>query len=184
MSKHKEIATPSFTEAAKRPEYERAVADLEKLCGKRRRPMKEAKGGFVLCLDAAKAKSFKLEKINADFLKRGCYVFDTEAGRDKNRIGILPTADKYDVILALGTNGVNWDLETQDIISWLRRLEKEQPFILTGISWEHVSGRFTTKIKQPEKLAMRLLEFAPDVGDPICMENELRNSAGFWLWWT
>lgn len=184
MSKTKKTKTPSFTEAAKRPEYELAVAALEKICGKRRRPLKEASGGFLLYLDAGKAKSFKLEKVHTDFLKRGCYVFDTDPGCEKNCIAILPTADKYDVILAMGTDGTNWGLKPRDIVAWLRRLEKEQPFIVTGVSGEHVSGRFTTKIKQPEELAMRMLEFCPNLDSPDAVEAELRKSRGFWLWWT
>ena len=82
------------------------------------------------------------------------------------------------------TNGINWDLETPDIAAWLRRLEKEQPFVLTGISSEHVSGRFTTKIKQPEKLAMRILEFCPNLDSLDAIEDDLRITRGFWLWWT
>jgi hypothetical protein len=184
MPKNKRNSTPSFSEAAKRPEYVRAIAELEKLCGKRRRPISEANGGFALYLDSAKARSFKLEKVHTDFIKRGCYVFDMDPGREKNCIGILPTIDKYEVILALGTSGANWGLEPQDIVRWLRRLEKEQPFILTGISAEHVSGRFTTKVKRPEELAWRMIEFSPDLESPVPIERELRKSGEFWLWWT
>jgi len=184
VNKTKRNANPSFTEAAKRPDYEQAVAELEKLCGKKRRPLPEAKGGFALHLDPAKARAFKLEKVHTDFLKRGFYVFDTDPGREKCRIAILPTTDKYDAVLAMGTNGVNWGREPRDIVTWLRRLEKDQPFVLTGVSCEHVSGRFTTRVKSPEELAIRIFEFSPDLGDPVDTEKELRKSGQFWLWWT
>jgi hypothetical protein len=78
------------TPAASTVEFEQAVKELEKLCGKRRQPLKEAKGGFAFHLDAPKARSFKLDQVHADFRKRGCFVFDTDPAREKTRIAILP----------------------------------------------------------------------------------------------
>src|SRR5262245_15986403 len=106
--------------------FKSAVADLEKLCGSKARPLKDAKGGFMCTLHPSKKKSFKLEKVQADFLKRGAFVVNTEA-TEKGPIGILPTADKYEAILIVGTSAPNWDLEPQDIVKWLRKLEKDQP---------------------------------------------------------
>jgi hypothetical protein len=45
----------------------------------------------------------------------------------------------------MGTAGPNWNRDTKDIIAWLRRLEKDQPLLVTGISQEHVSGRVMKK---------------------------------------
>ena len=176
-------STPDLAKAAKDPAYDRAVADLEKLCGVRRRALTDAKGGFVFHLPPGKARSFALEKVHQDFLQRGCYVFDNDAAREKMRIAILPTTDKFAAVLAVGTAGPNWDIATKQVVAWLRRLEKKQPFILTGISDEHVSGRFTTKIKKPADLAMEFLEFAPDLENPVVIEEDLRKSGAFWLWW-
>jgi hypothetical protein len=183
MAKTKALI-PDFRKAAQRPEFQRAVADLEKLCGEGRRPLKEAKGGFAFYLSPPIAKSLKLHKVHANFLQRGCYVFDTDPAMEKSRVAILPTADKYEVMVAMKTTGPNWSLKTQDIIQWLRRLEKAQPFIVTGINCEHVSGRFTTKIKNPAKLAMQMVELCPDLDNPDAVEDDLRQSRNFWLWWT
>lgn len=175
-------STPDATKTAEDTAYAQAVTDLERLCGIRRRAMKGVQHGFIFPLTTAKARAFKLEKVQYDFLKRGCYVFNTDPA-DENRIAILPVSDKYAVIGAMQTNGTNWNRSTADIVRWLRRLEKRQPFILTGISGEHVAGRFTTKVRQPAKLAWQIMEFSPDVAD-VELEEQLRTTGRFVCWWT
>ena len=167
---------------AKDQQYEQAATDLGRLLGVPRRSLAGVKGGFVFQLTAAKARSLKLEKLHSDFLKRGCYVLSIDPA-DDGRIAILPTTDKYAVVAAMKTSGVNWNRSTADIVRWLRRLEKTQLFILTGISGEHVGGRFTTRVRQPAKLAEEIMMFSPDVAD-VELEDELRKTGKFTCWWT
>ena len=183
MAKSKQSASVSdFSTAAKTAEFQRAVGDLEQLCGSRRRPMNDVPGGFALNLTPGKAKSFKLEKVHTDFLRRGCYVFNSDVN-DTKRLAILPTADKYAVISAMETGGPNLDISTADVIKWLRKLERAQPFIVTAVSAEHLCGKFTTKIKQPAELAMEIFEFAPELDNFDELEDELRKTGEFTLWW-
>jgi hypothetical protein len=169
-----------FLQAARGAEYRSAINDLQKICGAAPREMKEVKGGFAL---RVKGKSFKLEKVQADFLKRGCFVFGTDT-IENDRIAALPTTDKYDVVLAMQTSGPNWNITTQKVIAWLRKLEKTQPFILTGASHEHIRGRFTTRIKDVEELAMRILDFSPDLDNFDELLTKLPRTGQFMLWWT
>jgi Domain of unknown function (DUF4253) len=172
-----------FSKTSKSPDYLKAVADLEKLTGASSRAMKDVKGGFEFRLGPAKAKSFKLEKVQGNFLKRGCFVFNNDATNSK-RIAILPTTEKYDVLQAMGTNGVNWNLDSKKIIAWLRKLEKQQPLVITGVSGEHVSARFTTKVKNVEDMALRILEFSPDLDNFGELMTQLPKTGKFELWWT
>jgi hypothetical protein len=183
MPKLKVASTTSdFTGSAKNPKYQQAVVELERLYGARRKSLAGINGAFVFHVNVAKAKSLKLEKLHSDFLKRGCYVFSIDPA-DDDRIAILPTTDKYAVVEAMQTRGVNWNRSTADIVRWLRRMEKKQPFILTGISEEHVAGRFTTKVRQPAKLAEEIMMFSPDVAD-VELEDQLRKTGKFTCWWT
>jgi Domain of unknown function (DUF4253) len=171
---------PDFSKAAKSTEYQAAVAELEKLAGSSRRVMKDVKGGFAF---RVKKKPFKLDKIHTDFLDRGCHVFGTDA-IEKDRIAILPTADKYDVLFAMETSAPNHNRDTKKIVAWLRKLEKTQPFIITGASYEHVSGRFTTKVKDVEDIALRILDFSPDLDNFDELLTRLPKTGDFMLWWT
>jgi hypothetical protein len=175
-------ATSDSPGKAKDQQYEQTTTDLGRLLDVPRRSLASVKGGFVFQLTAAKARALKLEELHSEFLERGCYVFSIDPA-DDDRIAILPTTDKYAVIAAMKTSGVNWNRSTADIVRWLRRLEKTQPFILTGISGEHVGGRFTTKLRQPAKVAQEIMEFSPDVAD-VELEDELRKTGKFTCWWT
>ncbi len=143
------------------------------------------KGGFTLHVQTG--KSFDLNEVHREFLKRGCHVFSPDSTFE-NRIGVLPTPDKYQVLLAMQTNGQNCDLMPQDIVAWLRGLEKDQPFILTGAGFDFLSGRFTTKIAGPAALAKRMYEFCSDIVDQGCgdvkaLAAELRKSQTLFFWW-
>jgi hypothetical protein len=169
------------TRASSAADYKLAVADLGKLSGAEPRAMKGVKGGLEL--RPKKGKPFKVERVQADFLQRGCFVFRTDA-LEKDRIAVLPTTDKYDAVAAMKTSGVNWNVDTKKVISWLRKLEKRQPFVITGASCEHVSGRFTTPIRNVDDLAMDILDFCPDLENPVEIAKDLRKKGEFMLWWT
>jgi hypothetical protein len=168
---------------AKSGEFQETVEDLAKLLGSSARAMKGVKGGFEFRLKPAKAKSLKLERVQEDFLKRGAFVFCNDPV-ETTHIAVLPTTDKYDVVLAMKTDGVNWNLDSKKIIAWLRKLEKQQPFIITGVSGEHISARFTTKVKKIEDMALRILEFSPDLDNFEELMTELPKNGKFDLWWT
>ena len=63
------------------------------------------------------------------------------------KLCILPTTDKYDAIALHHTNGANYGVGTGYIIEWLKKLELKQPFILTCIAHDTLSGRFLTASK-------------------------------------
>ena len=173
---------PDFTKRAKRREYAIAVADLEKRCGTPRQPMEHAAGGFTFHLHSAKARSFKLDRVQAEFLKRGAYVFTVDSlGRDT--IAILPTTDKFEVMLAMYTSATNYDMGPQDIVAWMKELEKEQPYVLTGINWDFIEGKFLSKVKDPDKLAERMVDFCPDIGVAEGVAKALRKHNSLFFWW-
>ena len=176
---------PDFSNAAKNAKFVKALSELEALCGTKPQPLDQVSGGFVLHVQTG--KKIELEKVHADFLKKGCYVFSPDTTFE-NRIGVLPTAHKYDVLLAMQTNGQNFDLMPQDVIKWLRELDAEQPFIITSAGFDFLGGSFTTKIAKPAALAKRMYEFCPDIvdqgaGDVKALAAELKKSQTLFFWW-
>jgi len=188
------VPPPNFGEAAKSPAFQQAVKDAGDLWGSNPRPLESheevglVKGG--VSFDAAQEKVEKLlRKAHSDFLARGFYLFRYEQhfGTSPDKVGLLPTTDKYAVIAAMGTNGVNYNIGTAGIMAWLRDLEAEQPFVLTGISFEHLEGFFTTTIKDRKSLARRMYHFCPDIVDQgvssvAKLAEELRKGE-LYFWW-
>jgi hypothetical protein len=103
-----------------------------------------------------------------------------------SRVAIIPAVDKYEAIKAMGTNGANHNLLPADIIRCLRRLEAKQPFVLTGIGFDFLSGKFTSRIANARTLARKMLAFCPDLDS---VENvgelaaELAKHRPFFFWW-
>jgi hypothetical protein len=83
---------------------------------------------------------------------------------------------------------VNFGLHTSDVIAKLRELERDAPFVLTGIGYDHVEGRFLSPLSDPEAMAERLYALCPDIVDQgTGSVRELAIEIGrlntFFCWW-
>jgi ankyrin repeat protein len=178
---------PDFGEAA-RKELRQAVEELSELCGSRPEPLGQIKGGFSFTLAAEKAEEI-LSKYHADLLKKGYYLFRcvSNHGIGLDSLALLSTADKYRVIEAMQTSGAS-DMSTDDIIHWLKALEKDQPFELTGIGSDCLEGKFITRVKNSRALAKMMYKFCPDIvdqgtGSVAQLAAELKKSNRLYFWW-
>jgi uncharacterized protein DUF4253 len=184
------LATPAkpktkATAAAKAPEpikgspaFRQAVAELEGLCGAKAFPL-EGTAGFTVHVDSR--SGFDLDKAFKEFQKRGFLLF--AADMDASRVVILPTADKYVAVEAMGTNGANYGLSPEDVIRWLRDLEKTHPFELTGIGFDFLKGRFTQPVSKPAALAKQMAEFCPGDDYEPAFARDLKKGRRFTFWW-
>jgi Domain of unknown function (DUF4253) len=196
-----------FATAARIPAYKKAVARIQELTGIKPSPLVSEEGkipggkGFLFDRDlgkklvegshaefAAHSDSVRefVEQHQAEMLTHGCYLFYSRDIVSKNGdvVALLPTTDVYRVIAALETNGQN---STDDLIAWLRELEKVQPFVIMGIGTDFLDGSFTTPLKDPAGIANRINAICPDDSlsaaekeaqvDRLCMTNRLH------LWW-
>ena len=127
------------------------------------------------------------------FLERGFYLFRHEPnygiGGAPDEIALVPMRDQFEVIRLVGTNGVNMDLLNDGVIAWLRKLERDAPFVLTGIGYDHVEGRFLQPVgPHADAIAKRLNGFCPDVVDQGTgsikeLANEIGRLNTFFCWW-
>ena len=172
---------PLAAAATKAPQYRAAVAELGRLCGSRPKAMKDIVGGFTCRIAPARRTSFRFANVHDDFLECGCYVFMPDED-NLSLVATLPTTDQFTVVQAVGTAAPNYDITTKQIVAWLRRLAKDQPFVLTTVNAEYLGGRFTTKVKEVDELVWRMLDFCPDLENPVELEKDLRKGK-LWLWW-
>ncbi len=185
-----EIEPPDFSERAATDEYQQAVSDLAEICGDKAIAINELEGGFYINVRTNKRKEIDVEALQNDFLERDCFVFQCDRSIDDlpHTLWILPTTDKYEAIAAMGTNGCNCGIGTGYVLEWLRELEEEQPFVITSIRGDLLSGRFLTPIQDPEELAERMYEFCPDIVDQGCesvenLADSLKTSDNLYFWW-
>jgi hypothetical protein len=73
--------------------------------------------------------------------------------------------DKYDQLRDLGTNGVNYDIDTQEIIRRLKEWDEKFGVTLSEIGADRVTVSFTDLPDDLGELANEIYEFCPDVVD-------------------
>jgi ankyrin repeat protein len=167
---------------AETPEFAAAIEELSKASGVSPIRSKEIPGGVFFKISEEDRRRLVLE-FHHPFLKRGWYVFASN-----HHMGIYPTADKYEVLRAMGTNGANYNVSTERIIAELKAIEAEQPFVLLGVGPDFVSGEFTTPLENARSLAKRLYQLCPDMVDQgagtlATAAAELKRTRQLFLWW-
>lgn len=188
------VAIPDLKAAAKSPSFAQAVRDATVLLGVRPTPFENEEGpvpgGYLFAVSHEKAERL-LRKAHTDFLAKGCYLFRFDQsfgfGGAPDQIALLPTTNKFDVMAVVQVNGANYDLYTGGIIQWMKDLEAEQPYILTGIGFDYMEGYFTSPVQDPKGLAKRMYSFCPDIVDQgtgtlESLADELRKGT-LYFWW-
>jgi hypothetical protein len=190
------VQQPDFSETASSPAFQQAIKDAAALLGAEPQPLhspaedEEIKGGVSFDVPQKKIESV-LRKAHTNFLAKGFYLFryDQNFGIAGNpdKVGLLPTTDKYAVMAAMDTNGDNYDIGTAGVIAWMKELEQGQPFVLTGIGFDYLEGFFTGPVKDSNALAKRMYQFCPDivdqgVGDISKLAKELQKGS-LYFWW-
>jgi hypothetical protein len=183
-----------FAENARRPAYRQFRKQLEEKCGRARswKPVQDhglpAAGavGFTL----AECDQRTLDGLQAAAREAGCYLVVAEpwSPGDDAALVLFPTADKFAVIAAVGSEGANYSLQTPDVIAWLREVEADNPFHLTFCRHDMVGGTFVGAVKGVKGLAGRMAKFCP-----VCLGEgtetsaelalELKRGRSFLLWW-
>jgi len=185
-------ATRGFASAAKKPEFKRAVARLTELAGAPSSPLEGVDGtipggcGFLMPEDDARTL---VERHQSEFLENGFYLFFTKDLTEKNgtAVAMLPTADVYRVLAAVETEGANSRVSNEDLIAWLRKLEKKHPFRIMGIGSDFIEGRFTAPIVDAPAIVRQINKLCPDGDEDAETEQrqveELRRTGRLFLWW-
>jgi hypothetical protein len=191
-----EVPKPDFKEAAKSPAFQEAIKEASALFGAKPQPLisvgegVEVAGGVSFDVPGKKIESMLLE-THRRFLEKGFYLFRYEQNFNlsdrPDQVGLLPTADKYAVMAAMETNGDNYNIGTSGVIAWMKDLEEDHPFVLTGIGFDFMEGQLTGPVADAKSLAQRMYEFCPDivdqgVGDKDKLAAELEKGR-LYFWW-
>lgn len=127
-------------------------------------------------LPLAEGRSFAVEAHTAQrllvgsheaFRRAGYFLFRYErsygmAG-DKDRLGLVKGTDDRAMIRRVGTGSAVKGLGSEKVVAWLDALAKDEPFDLWEVGVDYVAGRFVRTPKDPEGLARRCAEIAPEL---------------------
>jgi hypothetical protein len=183
-------------------DYPGAVRALERLAGARAEPMvlhdREAGTSDTVKAFAAPVHTRRAGPLLAAaaplFRARGFMLFRHDQtfgiGGQPEALVLYPRYDPYGAMRAVGTNGANYDIGTDSVVSWLAALHRNHPFTVTGIGYDHVEGRFARELtpRQAADVARRLYALCPDVvtqgtGSVRELEREIRKARTLYCWW-
>ena len=176
-----------------------AVRALERLAGGKATPLvgTDSVGdslrteGFAVSVPSARAERL-VAAAQPRFLEKGYYLFRSEQhfsiGGHADRVALFPRRDPYEILRLMGTNGWNYDIGPDSIVAWLKVLERDHPFVLTGMGFDWVEGRFRSAIRDANALARRFYAFCPDVVSQgtetvEALAQELVTSQRLYCWW-
>lgn len=180
-----------FRGAASGAVLETAAGEFERDAGGARVPVEGIRGvaGFRV---AHRAAEDRLEEWRNRYLLRGVYVVRYENsfgyGDSRDAILLLPTRDQFEVVHAVGTHGLNYEIGNERIVRWLRELHRTHPFVVTEAGLDYVAGNFAQPVRDPGRLARRFFRFCPDIvwqgTDTVAaLAEELRASQTLYCWW-
>jgi ankyrin repeat protein len=182
------LVAPDFRKPGEAGQFLRAVQELADRFGAEVGPFETAPGALLLALPSNRG-SLDLNTESERFSELGFMLFDPDGSTaEPNRLVCLPTSRWQDAVAVMGTNGANFDIGPGFIVQWLENLESQQPFQLLSITSDLLSGRFLTPILDPDRLALEMSDFCPDIVDQGCGTVEelaltLAESDLLFFWW-
>jgi len=141
--------------------------------------------------DANEDIAFKLiYNLRKKFREKGYFIYISErnSGYSPEEMTILKTNDKFDLLRFEGTNGVNYDVYTEDIIARLTDWDNKFGLDIFVTGFDVVQ---TYCINQPpnlEEFTKELYEFCPDIVDQGAgtideLKLVIERTQQFYLWW-
>jgi hypothetical protein len=113
------------------------------------------------------------------------FVFDSGEG---NYLSVIKGKSDTEVLKWRQTNGINYDIDNDSIISKLQEWKSKFDFILLGAGMDWLQIQFITQPLDFDKFAEEVYEFCPDiidqgVGDFEELAPEMKRINGVFLWW-
>lgn len=136
----------------------------------------------------------KSESVVKDFYKIALdlgytvYVAGQNYVEENDTFVIFKGYNKFDPLRFEATNGLNYDLETEDIITRLEKWDQLYGIELHIVSYDNVVGKFKELPEDVSKLAQEIYEFCPDtveqgVGSVEELTKFIEENGTLYLWW-
>jgi hypothetical protein len=131
-----------------------------------------------------------IASFRAQLRAKGYLIFKSHRGYGSlpDFVTIARGNNSYDILRMQGTEALNYQLGTRDIIAWLRDQQKLGTFVVMGAGPDWLEARFVKPPKDMMQFAKKVIAFAPDVLDrgPRTAEelaDKMERMNGFSLVW-
>ncbi len=142
-----------------------------------------------ICVEAKQAEAEQLVLRLMEELKAINYLaFICDSEREK--IAIIPGSDQFEILKLQQTNGDNYDISNERVLSQLKYWHRSYPFTIIGADYDWVEANFDVfpEGKELKALARELAEFCPDIveqgtGSINGLIEEITETKKMYLWW-
>lgn len=143
-------------------------------------------------IDVKAAKALPTVRRLQETAGPGYRVFVSEQhfgiGGGGDEVSVLRAEDPFDPIRVMGTNGINYDIDTAAVIERLKKWDAEFGLDLHGAGFDWLEGTLRRPPADMARFAAEVFEFCPDVveqgtGSVEALADEMRKSNTLYLWW-
>lgn len=127
-------------------------------------------------------------KNKREFRKKGHLIFLFEGAGNRKNIAVIKGRDELDILRYRGTNGLNYNLDNDDIVAKVEGWDAKYGANVIGCSrdWMHIE--FDVLPSSVKLFADEVYEFCPDsvdqgVGSVKELQKAIVEMHGVWLWW-
>jgi hypothetical protein len=128
-----------------------------------------------------------VSKNKLKFQERNYNLFIFDSGESKY-LAVIKGKSDTEILKWRQTNGINYDIDNDSIISKLQEWKLKSDFILLGAGMDWLQIQFIHQIPDFNEFAKEVYEFCPDIvdqgiGDVEKLAPELKKMNGVFLWW-
>lgn len=130
--------------------------------------------------------------LKEELRKKGYSIFLLENNfgfeNKPDNIGIIKTTDPYSILQQIGTDGINWDIDNDSLISIIKVLDKKYELELIGASGDWCEFVIHKEPASWTDFAKEVYKVCPDVVDQgtetvAALAQELKATKRLYLWW-
>ncbi|APU09714.1 hypothetical protein A5M85_05275 [Cellulophaga lytica] len=135
-------------------------------------------------------RAYQIILENKAILKsKGYQLFLSESGyQSPSTVSVIKSTDKFDILRVQKTDGINFDIDNNDVIEKLKVWDKNYGIEILGADYDWVALTFNNNINDAAAFAAEVYDFCPDsvdqgVGELSELERIIRDEKQLFLWW-
>ncbi|MDU1911761.1 DUF4253 domain-containing protein [Fusobacterium sp.] len=127
-------------------------------------------------------------KIKGKLEKNSYRVFLFETNYPEKHVAVIKGKDKFDILKYRRTDGINYGLETEDIIEKVSEWDKKYEIDIIGCSRDWVLIKLNKLPQNLDEFSKEVYEFCPDivdqgVGSIESLKESIKMNKELFLWW-
>jgi len=147
--------------------------------------------GFIFNATNSNADNIVIN-LYSDFQKKGYTIFflDRNFGisNKSDILGILKTIDKYQILKQVQTDGINWEIDNDSLLSLVKKFDKKYSLDLVGASDDWCEFKINKEPQNWLALAKEAYKVCPDIVDQGSgtvekLAAEMKQTKRLYFWW-